>query len=69
MRLIIHHIKELFGILDPEIRLLRGKEMGQVGSIKNAYLYVKDGLIAGFGQEGDSGYQLILQEETELKFV
>ena len=49
MKLIIKNIKELVGI-DPKNRhALRGVEMKQLNTTRNAWLYIKEGVIAGFG--------------------
>lgn len=49
MRLLINNIKELVGI-DPDNRsCLRGAEMMQLNTLPNAWLYIKDEIIAGFG--------------------
>ena len=49
MRLLINNIKELVGI-DPNNRpCLRGAEMMQLHTLSNAWLYIKDEIIAGYG--------------------
>jgi imidazolonepropionase len=49
MRLLINNIKELVGI-DPNNRpCLRGAEMMQLNTLPNAWLYIKDEIIAGYG--------------------
>jgi imidazolonepropionase len=49
MALLIKNIKELIGI-DPDNRQwVRGAEMKQLNTLPNAYLIIKDGLIADFG--------------------
>src|SRR5665647_3924051 len=49
MRLLINNIKELVGI-DPDNRpCLRGAEMMQLNTLSNAWLYIKDEIIAGYG--------------------
>ncbi|MDP4291287.1 MAG: imidazolonepropionase [Bacteroidota bacterium] len=49
MSLLIKNIKELVGI-DPENRrCLRGADMKQLNTLRNAYLYINEDIIAGFG--------------------
>jgi imidazolonepropionase len=49
MALLIKNIKELIGI-DPRNReCLRGVEMKQLNTIANAYIYIKEGIIADYG--------------------
>ena len=43
------NINTLVGIHDANVRLLRGADMAQLPSLKNAWLLVKDGRIAAFG--------------------
>ena len=44
------NIKNLYGILDPDIKRLSGIEMNAVESISNAYLKVENGRIIEFGE-------------------
>jgi imidazolonepropionase len=53
MTLLIINIKELLQIRDSKILKVSGKEMAILPSIKNAYLLLKDGLIADFGNMND----------------
>ncbi len=47
---VITNISKLTGILEPQVRLLRGKQMAQVKSLENAYLVIDDnGKIAEYG--------------------
>jgi imidazolonepropionase len=49
MALLIKNIKTLVGI-DPENRpRLQGDEMKQLNTLENAYLYIKEGMIAAYG--------------------
>ena len=49
MSTIITHIKSLSGILDTETSLLKGKDLGSIQSIENAWISIKDGVIEDFG--------------------
>ncbi len=67
MNLIIKNIKEIVGILDPEVSLLKGHEMSQLKSIKNAYLHVHNGLIAEFGSMDDARFTDVLSKSHHLQ--
>ncbi|KAF0129696.1 MAG: imidazolonepropionase [Bacteroidetes bacterium] len=69
MELIVNNIKELLGIIDEDVLLVKGSDMSKVNRIKDAYIYVKDGLIAGFGNVEDSSYKQLLQERTDLRLI
>lgn len=44
------HIKNLYGILDPNIQRLSGSDMNEVESLENAYLKVENGRIIEIGE-------------------
>ena len=48
MATIITNIKLLAGIVEKNV-LLRGKALSQMNTIENAYLYIEEGIIAGYG--------------------
>ncbi len=51
---VITNITKLVGILEPGVKLLRGKQMSQINRIDNAYLVIDDnGKIAAFGKMND----------------
>ncbi len=49
MRLLMHNIGILTGILVPGISRLQGKEMRETGRMENAWLLVEDAVIKGWG--------------------
>lgn len=49
MNILFVNIKELLQVRENTVDFLSGKEMGQLPTLKNAFLLVKDGLIADFG--------------------
>ena len=49
----IVNIKQLNGILPASVSFLKGKEMNEIKSIKNAFLCIKDDLIYSFGEMAD----------------
>ena len=55
MLLLIKNIKELLQIREGHIKKVSGKEMSQLPSIKNAFLLVKDDVIADFGSMDNLG--------------
>ncbi len=50
MNILIKNIKELVQVETESRSKVSGKEMSEVASIENAFLYISDGLIAGFGK-------------------
>jgi imidazolonepropionase len=59
MTLLIKNIKTLVGI-DPENRQrLRGGEMKQLNTLANAYLYISEGIIAGYGSMKQPENQIV----------
>ncbi|WP_088323666.1 imidazolonepropionase [Polaribacter tangerinus] len=53
MKLLFKNIKELIQIRDSNTTFVAGKEMGNLPSLKNAFLIVEDGVIADFGKMND----------------
>ncbi len=49
MEILFKNIKELIQVREEQVRFVSGREMKELPTLKNAYLLVKDGLIAGFG--------------------
>ena len=54
MNLLFTNIKSLVGVRPLETKILKGKELKELPSIENAWLHVKDGKIAAYGQLGSS---------------
>ncbi len=50
MKILITNIKELVQIDSGNRLLVKGKEMSELKTLKNAWLYIKDGLIDDFGE-------------------
>ncbi|MCX6186914.1 MAG: imidazolonepropionase, partial [Bacteroidetes bacterium] len=48
--LLIKNIKQLAGIDESDRLLRKGAEMAELASIKNAFIYCKDGLIEAYGK-------------------
>ena len=47
--MLIYNIKELCGVLEDGSLWKAGAEMSQLTRIKNAFLYIKDDIIADYG--------------------
>lgn len=67
MSILIENIKELIGT-DDGIRLkAAGKEMGQLGTIRNAFLYLEGDKIAGFGKMSELDNEKINSSKTTAR--
>jgi imidazolonepropionase len=64
MDLLIRNIKELFQVT-PGNKRIHGANMKNIPSVKNAYLYLKDGLISDFGDDG--GCEISAQQTIDAK--
>ena len=53
MKTLFKNIQELLQVREPGVELLRGAEMKELPTIKNAWLLVEDGKIADFGKMED----------------
>lgn len=53
MKTLIINIKELLQVRDKSVLKVSGAEMAVLPTIKNAYLVIKNGLIADFGLMDD----------------
>jgi len=51
MRLLIRNIKQLTGIRDASVRMVKGADMKQLPSLQNAWLLVENGIIKDFGTD------------------
>ncbi len=67
MNFIVNNIKELVGILEADVALLRGKEMARLKSISNAWLQVKDHQIAAFGPMDSPEYRQLIAENPRMQ--
>ncbi len=54
MNLLFTNIKSLVGVRPSETKILKGNELKELPSLENAWLHVKDGKIAAYGQLGTS---------------
>lgn len=65
MSILIKNIKELVQVEEQPVRFVAGKDMASLRSLKNAWLFIKDGLIADFGPMSNFS-ETILENENEL---
>ncbi len=66
-KILIKNIKELVGIDDGKRLLAKGKEMGKLETLKNAWLFISDEKIAAFGTMNDKKYiDLTKDDSTEI---
>ena len=63
--MLIYNIKELCGVLEDGSLWKAGAEMSQLTRIKNAFLYIKDDIIADYGAMDSAEYQSYLASEKE----
>ncbi|MEO5906224.1 MAG: imidazolonepropionase [Saprospiraceae bacterium] len=68
--LLLRNISSLSGIQPAVVRRLKGKEMSELISINDAYLYVEDGLIKNFGPDAECMYERASQTiDCSGKFI
>lgn len=65
MSILIKNIKELIQIEDKAVRFVAGKDMANMHTLKDAWLFIKDGLIEDFGLMLDFS-EAIVENENEL---
>ncbi len=65
MSILIKNIKELVQIEQKPVNFVAGKDMTNLQTLKNAWLFIKDGLIADFGSMSDFSENLV-ENENEL---
>lgn len=64
--MLIYNIKELCGVLEDGSLWKAGAEMSQLTRIKNAFLYIKDDIIADYGAMDSAEYQSYLASEKDI---
>ena len=71
MSIIIKNIKQIIGIQSKFIKKLSGQEMSTLNTIENAYLIIKDGLIAEYGEMAncpDNSFKKTIDATGKLLF-
>ncbi|MEN9369913.1 MAG: hypothetical protein RI952_778 [Bacteroidota bacterium] len=66
MSLLFTNIKTLYGIQSAETTVLKGRELGEVAQINNAWLSIHNGLISGFGEMDTMATQVVESSFTEV---
>jgi imidazolonepropionase len=66
MSILIKNIKELVQIENKSVEFIAGKDMTLLNTIKDAWLFIKDGLIADFGSMTEFKEEIV---ETENRLV
>ncbi|NVN96326.1 MAG: imidazolonepropionase [Bacteroidetes bacterium] len=69
MSILIKNIKDLVGIETKTKLFLKGKQMSELETIKNAWLFIENGKIAGFGKMTDLKALTILQKDNKIKEI
>jgi len=69
MSILIQNIKELVGVETKPKLFLKGKQMAELKTIKNAWLFIKNGKIASFGKMTDKETLESLQKNIKLKLI
>ncbi len=69
MSILIENIKELIQVEDSPKLLVSGAEMAKVETIKNAFLYIDDGIISAFGKMADLNKQELLFETKDVRVI
>ena len=69
MSILIENIKELIQVEEAPKQLVKGVEMSKLKTIKNAYLYIIDGIISDFGSMIDLDKNLLLKENENINII
>jgi len=69
MNLLIENIKELVQIDDGHRRLAKGTEMSKLETLKDSWLFIKNGLIAAFGTMPDLDKAELLNNHPDSKII
>jgi len=69
MNILIKNIKELVQVEEQPRLKVSGKEMSQISSVDNAFLYISNGLIAGFGEMKDMKFFLKSKDIAGVKEI
>lgn len=67
MGILIENIRELIGIDDGKRLLTKGKEMGRLSTLENAWLLIEDDKIADFGSMKDLPQKEIIAAKNNIK--
>ena len=69
MSILIENIKELVQVEEIPRLLVKGKDMAKLKTIKNAFLFIENGIISAFGKMAELDKQGILLSTDNVKAV
>jgi len=69
VNILIINIKELFGTESNPRMWVAGKDMAEIGSITNAYLFINNGLIADFGKMDQQKVKGVIQTNPDTRII
>lgn len=69
MSILIENIKELIQVEENPRLLVKGKEMAKLQTIKNAFLYIEDGIISAMGKMADINKEGVLFSTADVRVI
>ena len=69
MSILIENIKELIQVEENPRLLVKGKEMAELQTIKNTYLFIEDGMISAFGAMSDLNKNELLFGNEDVRVI
>ena len=69
MSILIENIKELIQVEEDPKLLVKGSDMSELKTIKDAYLYIENGIIAAFGRMTDLNKQDIITGTKDVQVI
>ncbi len=69
MSILIENIKELMQVEGTPRLLVKGKEMSKIATIKDAFLFIKDGKISAFGKMSELNKDEILFSTSDIQVI
>lgn len=69
MAILIKNIKELIQVDNKSPKWVAGKDMASIGTLKDAYLFIKSGKISAFGKMKDFDESTILSAHDKTKVI
>ena len=69
MSILIENIKELIQIESSPKLLVKGKDMARLDTVKDAFLYINNGVISAFGSMSELNKQELLFETQDVRVI
>jgi len=69
MSILIENIKELIQIESSPKLLVKGKDMAKLNTVKDAFLYISNGVISAFGNMSELNKQELLFETQDVRVI